>query len=138
VSETLTFAVRHDYGALAGDGIVIPITLSVGDHSVRLLPKLDTGAAFCIFERAYGEALGLAIETGVRVPVSPAKGDPFDVFGHNVRIECFEWEYDAMVYFAAEPEFKRNVLGRRGWMPQFRVAVVEHDAVLHLSHYDDE
>lgn len=137
MSEKLNFAVRHEYGALDGTGIVVPVTLSVGGRTVRVLPKLDTGATYCIFESAHGEALRLNIEDGTPVPIRLAKGDPFTVFGHNVRLECFEWEYNTMVYFAADPEFKRNVLGRIGWMPQFRFAIIEHDAVLHLSHYDD-
>ncbi len=33
--------------------------LCMGSQSVELIAKLDTGAAYCIFERTYGEMLGL-------------------------------------------------------------------------------
>lgn len=50
--------------------------------------KLDTGASFCIFERAYGEILGLNIEDGERTDVSTANGT-FAVFGHWVTLRPF-------------------------------------------------
>ena len=46
------------------DGIEIPTELSVGGQRVELMAKLDTGAAHCIFERRYGEELGLDVEAG--------------------------------------------------------------------------
>ena len=38
--------------------------LGGGDHKVELIAKLDTGAAYRIFERRYGEELGLDVESG--------------------------------------------------------------------------
>ena len=41
-----------------------------------------------------------------------------------------------MVYFAASPAFRRNVLGRSGWLQQLRVAIVDYDSVLYVAKYD--
>src|SRR2546426_5808083 len=46
------------------DGIDIPTELRVGNQRVELIARLDTGAAYCIFERRYAEALGLDVESG--------------------------------------------------------------------------
>jgi hypothetical protein len=46
-------------------GITLPVILAVNHNQVDLEAKLDTGASDCIFERAHGEALGLAIEQGI-------------------------------------------------------------------------
>ena len=134
--ETLTFAVKHDYGP-SGAGIEIPVTLSIGDrHSVRLVAKLDTGAESCIFQRDYAEQLGLTVESGVHRRFYTVAGY-FDAYGHEVTLTCFEWEFAATVYFAASEDHRRNVLGRMGWLTQFRLGLIEHDSTLLLSHYDD-
>ena len=53
---SLEFDNTHKYTE-ATDGINVPITLAIGSQSVDLLAKLDTGAAYCIFERKYAEIL---------------------------------------------------------------------------------
>lgn len=34
--------------------------------------------------------------------------------------------------------FPRNVLGRQGWLNQVRLALIDYDGKLFLSHYNDE
>jgi hypothetical protein len=46
-------------------GITINTTLKLSAKSVSFLAKIDTGSAFCIFERKHGEALGFEIEKGL-------------------------------------------------------------------------
>lgn len=104
---------------------------------MRLLAKVDTGASFCIFERVYGEQLGLNIEGGERVTVHTANSQ-FLVYGHEVTIECFGWQFESVVYFPADPEIRRSVLGRRGWLEQFRLGLIDYQRTLHLSHYNDQ
>jgi len=123
------------YGATGGD-ISIPIQLKVGERVVRIHAKVDTGATFCIFQREHGEELGIDIEGGERKWISTAAGG-FTAFGHEVILESFGWEFASTVYFAEELEFPRNVVGRFGWLQQFRIAIVDYEGVLHLSKYDD-
>lgn len=132
---TLSFKVAHNYGA-AGDDITIPIVMSRGDKRVKLLPKVDTGAEFCIFNREYGETLELEIEAGERRMMRTATSS-FETFGHEVTIESFGWRTTAVVFFAADAGFPRNVLGRNGWIRLFRLAIVDYDATIHLSYYDE-
>jgi hypothetical protein len=103
---------------------------------VRLHAKLDTGADYCIFAREYGEELGLNIEDGQLTSFSTANSE-FRAYGHEVTITCFEWQFDSLVFFAAIPEIRRNFLGRQGWLQKFRVALIDYDSVLHLSHYNE-
>lgn len=73
---------------------------------MRLLAKLDTGASFCIFERVYGEELGLNIEGGEEIRISTAT-EPFRAYGHEVTITSFDWTFGSVVYF---PHEKRTSL----------------------------
>ena len=136
LATTLKFQHSHHYGAQSASGITIPVKLSVGQKSVRLLAKLDTGADYCIFERAYGEQLGLNIESGRPTLFRTANGE-FQAFGHEVTITCFDWQFDSVVFFAATIEIRRNFLGRQGWLQKFRMALIDYDSVLHLSHYNE-
>ena len=131
----LDFSIRHAYSP-SSEGIEVPITLpSSARHEARLRAKVDTGASFCVFQRDYAEQLGLGPETGERLSISTAIGS-FEAYGHWVTLTCLEWQWETMVYFAASPAFRRNVLGRSGWLQQLRVAIVDYDSVLYLAKYD--
>ena len=115
----------------------MPITLKVAEaRAVRLLAKLDTGASFCVFQRAYAEQLGIDVESGQIEVVNTPTGS-FDAYGHALKLSCFDWEFETTVYFAASPDYLRNVVGRAGWLQHFRLGLIDHDALLLLSHYDD-
>jgi hypothetical protein len=98
--------------------------------------KVDTGASFCIFQREYAEQLGICIEDGQHIEVSTATGR-FSVYGHTVILSCLDWEFETTVYFAELAGYTRNVVGRVGWLQHFRLALIDHDATLFLSHYND-
>jgi hypothetical protein len=133
--ETLTFREKCSYVA-SQSGITLLISLSLNARSVRLPAKVDTGAAFCIFQREYAEHLGIDVEGGQYQKVSTAAGH-FDAYGHTVTLSCFEWEFQSVVYFAAPTDFSRNVVGRVGWLDHFRLGLIDHDSMLFLSLYDD-
>ncbi len=136
--QTLTFRSTYSYSG-SDNGIEIPISLRVvgSERPVRLLAKVDTGASFCIFQRDYAEQLGIDVESGEHRRISTAAGGSFDAYGHPMILSCLDWEFETTVYFAAPLGFRRNVVGRSGWLQHFRLAVIDHDAILHLSHYDD-
>lgn len=121
----------------ARTGIEVPVTLTTdGDRTVRLLAKVDTGVAFCIFQREYGDQLGIEVETGVRQIVGTANGS-FETYGHSVTLTCFHWTFETVVYFAAAEQIHRNVVGRVGWLEHFRIGIADHDSFLLLSRYDE-
>ena len=134
MAHILTFTTRHQYnqGTL---GITLPVELRVGERRVRVPnAKLDTGASFCIFHQGFGESLGLNVEAGRPEQVATATGQ-FPAFGHEVSLSALGFEFHVLVYFA---EVARNVLGRRGWLEQVRIGIIEHDSDLFVSAYDDE
>jgi len=132
----LAFALAYEYRR-SEVGIEIPIRMWLRpEHPVHLSAKVDTGAQFCVFERAYAEQLGIDVERGVLTPMHTATG-PFNTFGHPLTLACFDWEVESTVYFAADEGFRRNVVGLNGWLDKFRFGLVHHDSTLYLSHYDD-
>ena len=130
----LSFSQKHVYTA-DDSGIGLPVVLSCGGSQVELLAKVDTGAAFCIFQRDYGEALNLDVEGGTQQSVRTAIG-PFVTFGHSVSLEVLGSQFDVIVYFAQDREIKRNVLGRRGWIRSVRLGVIDYDSEIYVSDYN--
>ncbi len=136
VAHTLTFSLKHNYDTTK-TGITVPAELSNGSNVVQVDARLDTGASFCIFERTYAEMLGLSVESGSEAFVSTANGT-FQVFGHWMTLTALGLQFDVMIYFAADEGIRRNVLGRRGFIDQLRLCLIEHDGELYVSKYDDE
>lgn len=118
MSYTLSFAARYDYDTTL-QGITMPVTLSAGAESAQLQAKVDSGAGGCIFARAHGERLGLAIESGQPTRFRTVMGG-FLTYGHEVSLSVLGIEMVSMVYFAADEGFSRNVLGRSGWLDRVR------------------
>lgn len=136
VAHTLTFRTKHRYETTK-IGITVPVELTDSSNVVQVDAKLDTGASFCIFERAYGEMLGLNVESGTQSLVSTANST-FQAFGHWLTMTVLGFQFDVIVYFAADENIKRSVLGRRGFIDQLRLCLIEHDGELYISKYDDE
>jgi len=129
----LEFHTTHQYPE-AKDGINVPITLAIGRQAVELLAKLDTGAAHCIFERKYGEILGLDVESG-RLQRFRTVAGTFAAYEHEVTIQTLGIEFPAIVFFAQDPTFNRNFLGRSGWLDRLRLGIVDYDRTLFMGPY---
>ena len=135
MAHTLTFSALHEYDA-GQSGITVPVLLSIGSSQTKVTAKLDTGASCCIFRRGYGEALGMNVESGTPQPVSTANSS-FLTYGHEVTLAMLGFQFEAMVYFAADESFTRDVLGRQGWLRQLKIGIVDYDGKLYISKYDD-
>lgn len=46
-------------------------------------------------------------------------------------------EFQPTVYFAADENFTRNVLGRQGWLDRVRLGLIDYEGKLLLSDYND-
>jgi predicted aspartyl protease len=136
VAHTFFFRTKHSYDTTKA-GITVPVELSDSSKVVQINAKFDTGASFCIFERTYAEMLGLNVEDGTSALVSTANGT-FQVFGHRLTMTALGFQFDVTVYFAADESIRRSVLGRRGFIDQLRLCLIEHDGELYISKYDDE
>ena len=130
---SLDFDTSHRY-IQAIDGIDVSTTHSVGRQSVELLAKLDTGAAHCIFERRYADVLGLDVESGRFQRFRTVAGS-FSAYQHEVTIQTLGIEFLAVVFFAQDTMFRRNFLGRAGWLERLRIAIIDYDRMLFVSPY---
>lgn len=131
---SLEFDASYRYHS-AADGISVPVTLRLGGESVDLIANVDTGAAHCIFERGYAELLGLIVESGRLQRFRTITGS-FSAYQHEVTLQMLGIEFAAPVFFAQDPVFARNFLGRIGWLDRLRVALIDYDHTLYVSAYD--
>ncbi len=131
---SIEFAASCHY--VSEDGIEIPTELSIGSQKVELIARLDTGAAHCIFERRYGEELGLDVESG-RAQRFRTMAGSFVAYEHEVTIHTLDIEFLTTVFFAQDSGFNRNFLGRSGWLDRLRVGIIDYDRLLLLSAYEE-
>ena len=108
----------------------------MGQARVDCDAKVDTGSSNCIFARNVGEGLGLDIETGLRLLVGTVTGT-FVAYLHEVNLSLASFEFNGLVGFAEDKEFRRNVLGRRGFVEQIVLGLVDYEGTLYLSRYDE-
>lgn len=115
-------------------GISINTTLKLSDKEISFSSKIDTGSSFCIFERRFGEELDLEIKKGLFQNVGTATGI-FRVFGFRLTLKVENFQFDSLVYFAEDENFKRNVLGRHGFLELVKLGLIDYEGKLYLSHY---
>ena len=118
-------------------GITLAVTLRLNHDAVDCDAKIDTGSTFSIFARKVGEDLGLEIESGIKRLVGTVTGT-FIVYLREVTLSVLGFELDALVGFASDEEFQRNVLGRRGFLDQTVLGLVDYEGQLYLRRYNDE
>ena len=135
MAETLSFAITHNYD-MHKAGITVDVLLRRDGKDVEVVTKIDTGASFCIFRRIYGELLGLSLESGQPETLSTPTGS-FLAYGHDVMLSILGLEFQTTVYFAADENFRRNVLGRQGWLDRVRLGLIDYEGKLFLSDYND-
>jgi hypothetical protein len=117
-------------------GIILPVTLRSNAQSSTVPASVDTGASYCHFARAHAEALGLSVEAGERLIFSTANSS-FEAFGHELTMSVLGIESVSVVYFFADPNITKNVLGRQGWLDRIRLGLIDHDQELYLAAYDE-
>jgi len=129
--ETLTFSQVYNYDTRKA-GITVEVNIKHFEQELNTDAKVDTGASFCIFSRKEGEHLGIEIESGDAMRISAATGS-FLAYGHEVTITVLGIETFSTVYFAADENFTRNVLGRQGWLDRVRLGLVDYQGRLYLN-----
>ena len=117
-------------------GITIPVTLGYGGQSLIVTAKVDTGADVCLFSLENGTRLGVPVEQGFPETLS-SLGGSIEAFGHEVFLQTGGLTFQSTVYFAKYPNLPRNILGRRGWLRNLKLAVIDYDNLLYLSAYDE-
>ena len=132
--QTLSFNTEYDYSA--AEAIRVPVTLRHGNDVALVKAYVDTGSSSCIFKRGHADMLGIEVESGHALRFHTAAGS-FDTYGHELTLETLGYSFDVTVYFAAHESFTRNVLGRRGWLDQVRLGIVDYESKLYLSRYGE-
>jgi hypothetical protein len=135
MAHRLSFSESLTYDA-GQPGITVLVTLRVGQAQVNCEAKVDTGASLCVFARSYGEQLGLDIADGLRQIIGTVTGS-FVAYLHEVDFSVAGLEFSAFVSFTEEESFQRNVLGRRGFLEQVTLGLVDYEGRLYLSRYPD-
>lgn len=135
MSFQLNFNHREKYSSLE-TGITIKTTLRYGELFINSDAKIDTGAAVCLFQKVVGEALEIPIENGIPKKLETLTGF-LTAYGHEVVLETLGLQLQTIVYFAADHEVNRNLLGRQGWLQLIKLGVVDYECLLYLSLYDE-
>jgi Aspartyl protease len=130
---TLEFDLEHIYPDEPGRNIPVPVTLEVGNASARLLAFVDTGAERCIFQSEYADILGLELRAGEQLIFSGAGGGRIEGYGHTVTIEVLDQRVESVVFFTDHPGFRRNVLGRQGWLHHFKFGLIHYESKIYLG-----
>lgn len=114
-------------------GINIEIIISLGTNlPIAADVKLDTGSSFCIFQRHYGEMLGLEIEKGEPEIIHTATGK-FIAYGHEITLTVSNLEWNTIVYFTQDENFPVSVVGRIGFLDRLQIGIVDYRQLLYLS-----
>ena len=79
--------------------------------------------------------LGINPESGRLQRFRTATGS-FAAYEHEVDLQVLGIAFSTPVFFAQDPVFARNFLGRAGWLDRLRLAIVDYDRNLYLSAYD--
>ena len=132
---TLDFAQLIGYDPSQA-GIQINVGLSLIESRTEVSAKIDTGSTDCVFTRSSGEQIGLNIETGLLVKVSTATGY-LTTYRHFVSLSVLGYEFDVGICFAGDENYKRNVLGRHGFLDRVILGLVDYEGKLYLSKYGE-
>lgn len=135
MAEYLSFANVYRYSD-DEHGITLPVVLHHGGLTYITSAKVDTGAEVCLFSYENGIKLGVPVEQGVPETFS-GLGGSIEAFGHEITLQTGDLIFQSIVYFAKYPGLPRNVLGRRGWLRNLKLAVIDYDNLLYLSAYDE-
>jgi hypothetical protein len=128
----LEFRNTHIY---SGDAVTLPIQVISGENAIDVLATIDTGSSNCLFERLHAELLGLDLTSGERRCFVTATGS-VETYGHLVQITGSDASMESMVYFFENPDIKKNLLGRTGWLDRVRLGVIHYDRELYLAPYE--
>lgn len=134
IEHSLNFDKLYLYNTLK-TGVTLPVLLKLDSLQTSVEAKIDTGASHCIFERIHGEYLGLEIESGDLLSFATATGN-FRAYGHEVSVKFSETESFTKVYFAESENFRKNILGRNGWLDRVKLGLIDYEGKLFLSEYN--
>jgi hypothetical protein len=115
-------------------GLVVPVSLLVGEEELALDAYLDTGAKYCVFPRWVGTSLGLEVEAGAEIHLSTG-GGLVPAYLHYLTLRVSSLYFEAVpVCFIKFEGFPRCLLGRGGWLQKVRLGLVLPSTTSHWQH----
>lgn len=130
MSYSLDFPIKHSYPDRES-GISVPVFISYGGKSEKISAKFDPGSEFCVFTQEVALLLDIPLEAGLKETFDTS-GGLVNTYGHEITFTSFGHEHTAVVFFAATPGHRRNLLGRQGWIRNFGIALFDNDSVMYL------
>jgi predicted aspartyl protease len=97
---------------------IIPVTLARGDFCIVTEALVDSGAANCIFDTQFAEALGIEdIEAGMAMEFEGVSGHVIRGYQHRVTLEIGGNRFEEVNVSFTEgmPDNAVNILGQRGF-----------------------
>jgi len=55
----------------------------------------------------------------------------------EITLSVADFQFDTMVFFAADAELNRNVLGRLVWLDRVVLGLIDYEGKLYLSRYSE-
>ncbi len=134
-SYAIEFSEIYGYDTLEM-GITLPVLLKNGSLEIDFQAKLDTGSSHSIFERRFGENIGIEIENGTLEKFGTVTSG-FVAYGHELIVSVLGIEIYTKVYFAESEYFPRSVLGRQGFLDRVKLGLIDYEGKLLLSAYGE-
>jgi len=103
---------------------IIPVVLRRGDATIASMALVDSGAAKCIFDAQYAEALGIAdVEAGNPVKFEGVTGATFVGYQHEVSLIVGGNSFANVLITFAEgmPDNAAGILGQDGFFDLFPI-----------------
>ena len=79
--------------------------------------------------------LGINPESGRLQRFRTATGS-FAAYEHEVTLQVLGIAFSTAIFFAQDPIFTWNFLGRAGWLDRLRLAIIDYGRNFYLSAYD--
>jgi len=106
------------------------LPLRHGSQSVDPIAKVDTSAAYSIFDRGYAEMPGLNVESD-RFQIFQTVTGSFPAYEYQVTLQMPGIEFFRTRLLRPGPWIRANFLGRTGWLDRLRIAIVDYDRTLY-------
>lgn len=112
--------------------VAIRGTLTLAHDRLPAPPSIPFRERWYLLARFVAESLGIDVDSGLPQVFATANG-PIEAFGHSVQLSVLEMHFDALVYFFANENIRKNLLGRRGWLDRVLFGLDEYRQIIYLS-----
>lgn len=102
---------------------IIPIRIFYKDNFAQYDALIDSGADFCIFHKGLGEAIGIDVESGLKVNFGGVqKADAATAYLHEIDLSVGGLKFKTTVAFSDDiSEKSYGILGQKGFFELFSV-----------------